>query len=276
MALLACNHAVAQQDAEQRGQIWVESVGEAVGSDYDPPKEVLDRARADAKRRALEEAVGTFIRSHTLVSNAQLAEEFTFARVRGNIEQIRTINEERDRLNPNLYRVRLKVLVRPLYPKEDKSLRVRVDLEKSHFSPGEEIHIYYQVDSDCYIYIFSIAADNSVTLLLPNSLLPDNFVRANAGQVFPPKGSAIRLQAIPLPDFAAKVSQERIKVIATRVPEIILHGFKEGIFRVYDAKSTGLVGDLARKLNQIDPADWGEAVRTYTIEPARPMEPVNK
>ncbi len=266
--LLLCDRATAEQAGGEGGQIWVEAVGEAAGSDYDPPKEVMERARADAKRRALEEAVGTFVRSHTLVSNAQLAEEFTFARVRGRIERVSTISEERDRNDPNLYRVRLKALVRPLYPEEDKSLHIRVDLGKNTFRSGEEIRIHYQVDSDCYIYIFSIAADNSVTLLFPNSLLPDNFVRANIGQVFPPKGAAIKLQAISLPRFADRPSQERIKVIATRVPEIILHGFQEGIFRVYDAASTGLVGDLARKLSQIDPADWGEAVRLYTIAPA--------
>jgi hypothetical protein len=66
-------------------------------------------------------------------------------------------------------------------------------------------------------------------------------------------------------------SQEKVKIIATRQKEILLErGFAEGLFKVYDARATGLVGDLARKLNQLEPADWGEAVAVYTIEPKLP------
>lgn len=36
-------------------------------------------------------------------------------------------------------------------------------------------------------------------------------------------------------------------------------GFREGFFQVYDAASTGMISDLVRRLNQIDPADWTEA-----------------
>ena len=39
-------------------------------------------------------------------------------------------------------------------------------------------------------------------------------------------------------------AEERIKIIATKKEEPLLHGgFKEG-FKVYDGKSTGLVSDL--------------------------------
>ena len=34
--------------------IWVEAVGEAIGSEYDPPIEVIERAKNDAKRNAIE------------------------------------------------------------------------------------------------------------------------------------------------------------------------------------------------------------------------------
>lgn len=251
----------AAQDA-----VWVEAVGESVGSEYDPPKEVMERARNEAKRKAVEEAVGSFIRSHTLVTNAQLAEEMTFARVRGTIDKVRIVNEERDATDPNLYRVKLRALVRPIYPEEGKALGVKLSLSRSTLKEGDDIRIYYQVDSDCYVYIFSIAADNSVTLLFPNSMMQDNFLKADSGRVFPPKGGSMCLRAMCLPGLQDKVSREKVKIIATRRKEMILHGFQEGMFKVYDAKSTGLVGDLARRLNRIDPADWGEALAVYSVE----------
>lgn len=244
----------------------MDAVGESVGSEYDPPKEVLERARNEAKRKAIEEAVGSFVRSHTLVTNAQLAEEMTFARVRGRIDKVQIISEERDKIDPNIYRVKLRALVRPVYPEEGEGISVKLSLSKSALKEGEEVKIYYQTNNDCYVYLFSIGADNSVTLLFPNSLYQDNFVKANNGRVFPPDDSPIHLRAMRLQEFKNKLSEERVKLIATRQKEILLTGFQEGMFNVYDARSTGLVGDLARKLNQLDPADWGEALAVYTIE----------
>ncbi len=66
--------------------IWVDAEGEAYMSEIDTPKEVMNRAKADAQRRAIEEAVGNFIKSHTLVSNSQLAEDLVYASVRGKIQ----------------------------------------------------------------------------------------------------------------------------------------------------------------------------------------------
>src|SRR6185369_16270566 len=246
--------------------VWIDATGESAGSEYDPPKEVLERAKNEAKRKAIDEAVGSFVRSHTLVVNAQLAEEMTFARVRGRIDKVQILAEERDKNDSNLYRVKLRALVRTVYPDEGEGLSVKLSLSKSSLKEGEEVRIFYQTNSDCYVYIFSIGADNSVTLLFPNSQNQDNFVKANSGQVFPTDNCPIHLKAMCLPEFKNKLSEEKVKIIATRQKEILLTGFQEGMFKVYDAKSTGLVGDLARKLNQLDPADWGEALAVYTIE----------
>lgn len=245
--------------------IWVEATGEAAGSDFDPPKEVMERARNDAKRNAIEEAVGVFVRSHTLVTNGQLAEDLIFTRVRGRIERVKVIKEKRDRNDPNHYQVRIRALVRPVFPHEGDGIRIKLALSKAALKEGEEVKIYYQTNTDCYVYIFSIAADNSVTLLFPNSWSKDNFIKANSGRVFPPEDCPLHLKAMCLGGLKVKQSEERIKIIATRQKEIILQGFQEGMFQVYDASSTGLVGDLARKLNQLDPADWGEALEVYTI-----------
>ena len=48
--------------------------------------------------------------------------------------------------------------------------------------------------------------------------------------------------------------------------ELIPLGFQEGKFRVYDAKSTGMISDLVKRLNQLEPADWAEATAVYKIE----------
>lgn len=246
--------------------LWIEATGEASQSDIDTLKEVKDRAKRDAQSKAVEQAVGAFIRSHTLVSNFQVADDLVYAAVRGKIDKMEILHEGWDEKDRNLYRVTLKALVDPVFPEKGQGLSLKLALSKSVLKEGEETKILYQSNSDCYVYIFSIAADGSVTLLLPNAVNKDNHLALEKAYEFPPAGSPVKLEALFLPDFKGAFAEERIKVIATRKEEAIIPlGFQEGMFRVYDAKSTGMISDLVKKLNQLEPTDWTEATVVYRI-----------
>ncbi len=246
--------------------VWVEAAGEAYQAEMDTPKEVKERAKRDAQSKAVEKAVGTFIKSHTLVSNFQLADDLIYASVRGRIEKAEIINEGWDEKDRNLYRVRLKALIDPVYPEKGQGISLKLALSKSVLKEGEETKIFYQANSDCYVYIFSIAADGSVTLLLPNATSKDNHAAQDEAYEFPPVGSPVRLEAMFLPDHKGNAAEERIKIIATKREEAIVPlGFQEGMFKVYDAKSTGLISDLVKKLNQLEPTEWTEATAVYKI-----------
>ena len=246
--------------------LWVEATGEASQSDMDTLKEVKDRAKRDAQSRAVEKAVGAFIKAHTLVSNFQVADDLVYAAVRGKIEKMELISEGWDEKDRNLFRVKIKALVDPVYPEKGQGLSLKLALSKSVLKEGEETTIIYQSNSDCYVYIFSIEADGSVTLLLPNSTNKDNRLLLSKAYEFPPANSPVRLQAMFLPDFKGAFAEERIKVIATRKEEAIIPlGFQEGMFKIYDAKSTGMISDLVKKLNQLEPTDWTEATAVYKI-----------
>jgi hypothetical protein len=241
-------------------------VGEATLGDVDMPKEVKDRAKRDAQNRAVEQAVGAFIKSHTLVSNNQLAEDLVYASVRGKMNKMQILSEGWDEKDRNLYRMRIKALVKPIYPEKGQGISLKIALSKGQLKEGEETKILYQANTDCYIYIFSIAADGSVTLLLPNSTNRDNRILLDKAYEFPPSGSPVRLEAMFLPGFKGQTAEERIKIIATRkAEEIIPLGFQEGLFKVYDAKSTGMISDLVKKLSQLEPTDWTEATAVYKI-----------
>jgi len=247
--------------------VWTDADGEAYMSEIDTPKEVMARAKTDAQNRAVEKAVGVFIRSHTLVSNSQLAEDLVYASVRGKIARVEPIREGWDRNDRNIYRVRLRALVEPVYPDKEQNISLKLSLSKSLLREGDEVKIFYGANSDCYVYIFSVAADGSVTLLLPNSMTRDNYLPHDKIFEFPPQGSQIHLKAMFLPDYKEKSAEERIKIIATRKKEdIVPLGFQEGMFKAYDSKSTGMISDLIKKLNQLEPADWAEATTAYRIE----------
>ncbi len=254
--------------ADTQRPVWVEASGKAVGSDFDPPKEVQDRAVADAQRKAVESAVGTFVHSADLVSDRQMADEELYASVRGKVEKLVVLGLQRDKEDPNTWNCRIKALVSPVFPGAREAVHVKLSVAKTDLAEGEEARVLYESNCDGYVYIFSVAADNSVTLLFPNSVEQDNYVRTGEGRIFPADSSPIRLEARRLPSMAGHLSQEKVRVVVTRKKEILLEkSFQEGFGAVHSKRDTGTVGDLARKLNQLDPAEWGDAVAVYTIEP---------
>jgi len=247
--------------------IWVTVDGESYQGEMDTPKEVRERAKRDAESKAVEQAVGTFIKSHTLVSNSQVAEDLVYAAIRGKITKENIITSGWDEKERNLYRIKIRALVEPVYPEKGEGLSVKLSLSKTDLKEGDEVHIFYQASMDSYVYIFSVAVDGSVTLLLPNSNVPNNLARAGATYQFPPSDSKVHLRGMFLPNYKESSAEERIKMIATRQKEDLLSlGFREGIFQVYDAKSTGMISDLVKRLNQIEPTDWTEATAVYTLK----------
>lgn len=244
--------------------LQVEAVGEAAGSDLESPREVCNRAKAEAQRSAIEQAVGTFVRSHTVVTNSQLADDLIMTQVRGKLERLEQLQEDR---TLSRCRVRIKALIRPVYPDLRSAIQIKAALSRSELRSGDELSIQFQTNRDGYVYLFVIAADSSVTQLLPNANIRDNAVRAGEMRSFPPAASGIRLTA-QLQQAALKSgAEERVKIIVTRRPEPLLErGFQEG-FAVYDGSSTALISDLLKRLGQLEPADWGEATLEYRIAP---------
>ena len=247
--------------------VWITAEGESLQGEFDTLKEVKERARRSAQSHAVETAVGTFIKSHTLVSNSQVAEDLIYAAVRGKIVREEVLFSGWDAVSRNTYRVKIKALVEPVYPEKGGGLAAKLSLSRSSLKEGDDVQIFYSVNEDAYVYLFSVAADGSVTLLLPNANMPDNLTKAGRACSFPPVGSGIELKAMLLPNSRGNVAEERIKMVATRKKEALLPlGFKEGAFQVYDEKSTGMISDLVRRLNAIELSDWTEATSVYTLK----------
>jgi len=251
--------------AAEKG-LWVTAIGEAYQGETETPQEVMQRAKRDAQSKAIEQATGVFLKSHTLVQNSQVADDLIYAAVRGKISEMTVLNAGWDKQDRNLYRIRIKALVEPLYPEKGKGLSTKLNLSKTRLREGEEVKIYFEANSACYVYLFSVADDGSVTLLFPNSRNQENKVTAGKVYEFPEAQSPIRLKAMFLPNFRGKSAEEKIKLIATKKKENLLPlGFKEGMFQAYDANSTGLISELVKKLNTIEPTEWAESTAEYII-----------
>jgi len=244
--------------------IWVETIGTAHGNHSDPPCEVMEQARRDAEKKAIEQAVGTFVKAESLVINSTLDFKSIISRVKGRLEKFEVLEEFRDKADPDVFRVRLRALVRPVPIDEEDGIQVRLALNRLAFEDGEIMQIHYQTNAAAYIYIYSVAADNAVTMLFPNSRYQDNFVPADKEQTFPPPGSNVPSRVYALPGQGESPSNEKIIVVATRRREAIMQGFQEAN-QMHTSKTTGTFGELYRKLSRLEPADYGEAMEVYSI-----------
>lgn len=136
--------------------VWVESDGEAVLGEIETQKEVKERAKIDVQNKAVEKAVGVFIRSHTIVSNSQLAEDLVYAAVRGKIEKVNIIKEGWDEKDRNLYRVKLKALIKPVYPEKGEGISLKLSLSKTILKEGNEVKIFFSKPIEIVMSISSL------------------------------------------------------------------------------------------------------------------------
>ena len=111
-----------------------------------------------------------------------------------------------------------------------------------------------------------MADDGSVTLLLPNAFLRDNHLIGETAYEFPPPGSPLRLEAHLLAAHGGSMAKNGSSSLRqgkrrTLSPSV----FGKVPVQVYDARSTGMISDLVKRLGRLDPADWSETSVAYRI-----------
>jgi hypothetical protein len=251
-------------------EVWVEAEG-AVAFGQDTTLEAAQRGSLDAARRAaIEQAVGTFVRSSTVVRNFQLADDLIHSIVRGVIVEERILSRgltETTGSEGALHRTRIKARVKSIPAERRGNFGVTVKLNRMVFADGDEAVIRITPTDDAYLYLFNVTHDEHITVLAPNRLEPETQLKAGAEYVFPSSTlirQRVRLRTWLLPGMRKSV--EKIKVIVTRRPVALLKGqVAEGVFREYDPSQTALLVDLMRVLAALDPADWAEDTAEYEV-----------
>ena len=253
--------------------VWV--IAEAVVqlADDMTVQEARSRSRTEARRKAIEKAVGIFVKGTTVVYNYVLAEDLVQSIVHGLVTDEQILEEgvrevgQQSHERATLYVTKLKARVRPVQAERKAEFSLKVMLNQTVFREGEDVEIRVSSDHDVYVHLFNIGQDDSVTVLFPNRFAQDTLIRAGQLFMFPDDGQramGIRLRVFP--PARAKRAMERIKVIATRKKrDLVKAKFREGVFQVYEGKDTGLMTDLLRELALLEDADWAEATVAYEV-----------
>ena len=262
--LAAASPALATQE------VWVEAEG-VVAMGQDTTLEAAQRGSLDAARRAaIEQAVGTFVKSSSIVRNFQLADDLIHTVVRGVIveEKIlrRGVVESKDEQGA-LYQTRIKAKVRGIPVERRGTFAVSARLNRAVFNEGDEVELRITPTQDAYLYIFNVAPSEHITVLAPNSYEPETPLRAGKEYIFPSEAllsKKVKLKTWLLPGSAK--SSETLKIVVTRQPVALLKGrVAEGVFMEYKPSETALLVELMRALGALDPADWAEATLPYEV-----------
>jgi hypothetical protein len=235
--------------------------------------EAKSRSRDEARRKAIEQAVGAFVKSQTIVYNAQVADDLVQSLVRGIVIEEQVIEEGVRQFETGLgpkalqYATRLRAKVKPVRMERRGNFVLKAELNKAVFSEGEEMQIRAVATRDSYLHIFNVGQDDTVTVLLPNRFTRNNFVEAQKELAFPDEAQremGIRLRVFP--PAGAKKTLEKIKLIATTTKIDLIQGkIREGTFATYPGKDTTLVTDLLKELSVLDESEWAEMTVPYEV-----------
>lgn len=257
--------------ADQAPEVWIEAEG-VVAMGQDTTLEQAQRGSLDAARRAaIEQAVGTFVKSSSVVRNFQLADDLIHTVVRGVIveEKIlrRGVAESKDE-HGAIYQTRIKAKVRGIPVERRGSFAVSARLNRVVFNEGDEVELRITPTQDAYLYIFNVGPDEHITVLTPNNYEAETTLRASKEYVFPSEillSRKVKLKTWLLPGTTR--SAEKIKVVVTRQPVPLLKGrVAEGVFMEYKPSETALLVELMRALGALDPADWAETTLAYEVK----------
>ncbi|MCG8036140.1 MAG: DUF4384 domain-containing protein [Candidatus Thiodiazotropha taylori] len=143
-------------------------------------------------------------------------------------------------------------------------LKAKLNLNPACYPTGTAAHVSINTERDVYLYIFSLAADRTATLLYPNRIMPEKKLNTSTLE-FPPlpmrQSGRMVLALYPL---GMKDTRESIKVVASRdpldfsflpIPENQVFSGSEG-------------GDLKRLLSVLALAkSWTESTLSYWVGP---------
>ena len=229
------------------------SIHEADGYGYLAGDKTLNEIRAEAMADAKRSAVAmarTYLSSNTVVENFVLKQDRVELSDAGAV----TVIEMKDHgLEDNQrYHVWIKAEVGFEVPaglaaaSDAKGpLTVRLWSDRASFKAGEEIVVYLEGNRDFYGRIVNIAADGSITQLLPNAYHPESRFKGQTTYRIPSEEDRFRL--VVSPPFGT----EQIVVYASEAPlgNVALTGATGGLAQF--AGSREALGTQTRAINVI-------------------------
>lgn len=143
------------------------------------------------------------------------------------------------------------------------SLTAALDKDPACYEPNDPAHIFIQSEPGTHVYIFNIAADNTVTLLYPNKLVKDQPL-VSKDFYFPPKSLKGKLSLVLFPLHPGETSRESFKIIASR-DKIDFSFLPVPFNQLFQGAKGGQIKKLRNALRKY--GQYSEKTLTYFVGP---------
>lgn len=247
----------------------VQAEGTAVLGENTTLAQAKNIALNNARRSALEQAVGVQIKGSSVIYNSDMISDYVVAATKGLIVRERFIEEPSCQGGGGNIRCRTKIEahVKPLKQVREGRFRIR---KAAILSPGrktaakapvfnndDEMQVSVRVSENSYVSIFSIDQYGNVSKLFPNQHFSKNSIPADEEFIFPDdiqRNMGVKLR-VRTPEKLNK-AVESVMVIAT----------KEKVdFLADHADELPTVSDLMREISEVEPSMWSEKTLGYEV-----------
>src|SRR3990170_1511968 len=246
----------------------VTAEGKIVLGDDTTPARARAIAMNNARRTALEEAVGVNLHGSSVIYNSELVRDLVITATKGIIVKQDILEDRCYTEEDRIYcLVRIEAHVKPLSQADSKRVKIlkasirRPDKNVSENSPvfqdGDEIQIKVAASDNVFINIFRIDHYGNVIKLYPNNYIKAEIIPSGKEFIFP--DDTIRSQGLNLRVTTPKGMKsgiESVLIIATK---------EEGFFLTDPSIQNPTISDLMNELSRLDPAAWTEKTIGYEV-----------
>jgi len=242
--------------------------GRIVLGDDTTPARARAMAMNNARRTALEEAVGVNLHGSSVIYNSDLVSDLVVTATKGIIVKQNVLEDKCYTEEDRIYcLVRIEAHVKPLSQLDSKKVKIlkasigRPDKNVSENSPvfqdGDEIQLKIAASDNVFINIFSIDQFGNVIKLYPNNYIKTGIIPSGKEFIFP--DDTIRSQGLILrvtTPKGLKSGIESVLIIATK---------EEGFFLTDPSIQNPTISDLMNELSKLDPSSWSEKAIGYEV-----------
>ncbi|RJR15920.1 MAG: DUF4384 domain-containing protein [Nitrospiraceae bacterium] len=246
----------------------VEAVGEILLGDDTTPAQGRAMARNNARRNALEQAVGVKVHSSTVLYNSSLISDLVVTATKGLIVEEQIIDDGPVIKGDQIYHIcKLRAYVKPVNIEKRGNFRVLKaevlragsdrGLKNPVFQDNDEIQVIVSVNEASHINIFSVSQDGMVSQLYPNKFFKSEQLAADKTMIFP--------------DDAQRALGLRLRVrtpkkLSSALESVLVVASKEMIeLHPADGMNELMLTDVLKSLSGIDPSLWADMTVGYEV-----------
>lgn len=144
-----------------------------------------------------------------------------------------------------------------------RDISVAPTQKQRNYQPGDKVVILFRANKDCYLTLLNIGTSGKLTILFPNALHPDNFIRANQTYRIPDADYGFEYQ------LQGPAGTETLKAIATenKIELTELHFTADGA--LFETRTPQVaardINIIKTKIASAPPQSWAESRYRFNV-----------